>query len=135
LENKILIVEDENKSLSDRIYNCLVERGYQVAIATDIRDTYTMINEFQPELIVLGKVTPQDIYQVCDQLRRTADALIMMIGAVGGGEAWLKSVDAGADFYLVHPFSYAEFGARVKALLRRHNGYSKEREIAETIKL
>ncbi|GAH75121.1 unnamed protein product, partial [marine sediment metagenome] len=37
-----------------------------------------------------------------------------------GGEAWMRAVEAGADFYLKKPFSYRELVARVKAILRRY---------------
>jgi two-component system alkaline phosphatase synthesis response regulator PhoP len=123
LEHRILVIEDGNKHLTARITTCLVEQGYQVEVATDLRDAYNKIDEFEPQLIILGKVAPKDVHNICDQLRKTADALIIMIGSVGGGEAWTESVDAGADFYMVHPFSYIEFGARVKSMLRRYQVY------------
>lgn len=117
--NRILIIEDSNKDLTDRICSFLTKQGFEVKVATDIRNAYAIIEEFNPELIILGKITPEDINHICNQLRRTFDALILMIGTVDGGEAWSESVDAGADFYLVHPFSYLELAARIKSLLRR----------------
>jgi DNA-binding response OmpR family regulator len=124
MENKILIFEDQNRDLTDKIASCLIEQGYTIETATNVSDAQTKISQFQPELIILGKVTPEDVYHICYQFRKTADAFILMIGTVGGGAAWAQSVDAGADFYLVHPFGYSEFTARVKSLLRRHGSSS-----------
>lgn len=119
MNNRILIIEDVNKSLTDRIASFLVKQGFVVETATNIKDAYLKIDEFNPQLIILGKVAPERINNICNQLRQTFDALILMIGTVDGGAAWSQSVDAGADFYLVHPFSYIELAARIKSLLRR----------------
>jgi len=50
--NKILIIEDRHKELTDRIANWLTQQGDKVETVTNVREVYSRIDEFQPELII-----------------------------------------------------------------------------------
>jgi DNA-binding response OmpR family regulator len=77
--------------------------------------------EEKPDLVLLDVMMPKmDGYTVCEALRR-ADfpTAILMLTAKGQVDDRVTGLDAGADDYLVKPFSTEELLARVRALLRR----------------
>jgi len=117
--------------------NSLAKEGFQVTTALSSEDALLKLDEAKPELIILGDGLPVENNQACRKLRQMASALILMLGTDSSGEAWTKAVAAGADFYLVRPFSTLELIARAKNMLRRFkltqkNGYEYESDHIET---
>ena len=83
--------------------------------------------EEKPDLILLDVMMPQlDGFALCAELRRLSNAVpVLMLTAKGQIEDRVNGLDAGADDYLVKPFSTEELLARVRALLRRVERKSK----------
>src|SRR5438067_908451 len=99
----------------------LAAEGYRVLTAPDgEKGLERAINE-KPDLVLLDIMMPRlDGYAVCEELRRLANRVpILMLTAKGRIEDRVAGLDAGADDYLVKPFSTDELLARVRALLRR----------------
>ncbi len=117
---RILIIEDERPmrtALADR----LTAEGYRVMTADDgVRGLESAQRE-RPDLILLDVMMPKlDGLAVAAELRRLAFRTpILMLTAKGFVEDRIRGLDAGADDYLVKPFSGDELAARVRALLRR----------------
>jgi DNA-binding response OmpR family regulator len=117
---RILIVEDE-AAMRRGLEDVLAAEGYRVLTAPDgEKGLDRAINE-KPDLVLLDIMMPRlDGYAVCEELRRLANRVpILMLTAKGQVEDRVAGLDAGADDYLVKPFSTDELLARVRALLRR----------------
>ena len=123
---RILIIEDETPmrtALKDVIEN----EGYRAITAADGESGLKRAVEEKPDLILLDVMMPRlDGYEVCAELRRLANPVpILMLTAKGQVEDRVSGLDAGADDYLVKPFSTEELLARVRALLRRFQKQAK----------
>jgi len=117
---RILLVEDEPR-MANVIAKGLRENTYAVDVAEDGEAALyqTSINDY--DLIVLDVLLPKrDGFEVSRELRSRGDATpILMLTARATVDDRLTGFDAGADDYLTKPFSFREFLARVRALLRR----------------
>ena len=119
MENKILVVEDDNTLLEMLEYN-LSRQGYQVVTAKDGRSALTFARQEKPNLIVLDVMLPGiDGFEVCRILRKEFSFPILMLTARTEEVDKIVGLEMGADDYLTKPFSMRELLARVKALLRR----------------
>ena len=119
---RILLVEDERK-LSGVIKRSLNEVNYAVDLANN-GDEALFIAESNPyDLIILDIMLPgKDGISICRNLRKNKnDTPILMLTARDDEEDKITGLDSGADDYITKPFSYPEFLARVRALLRRKN--------------
>ena len=117
---RILVIEDEEK-VADFIKKGLVEESYAVDTAGNGKDGLFMAESNDYDLIVLDILLPQfDGFQICSRLREKGNPTpVIMLTAVDSTEDKIKGLNAGADDYMTKPFSFDEFLARVRALLRR----------------
>ncbi len=117
---RILVVEDE-LPMRTALQDCLEAEDYRVLTAADGEAGLRRAIEEKPDLILLDIMMPRlDGFAVCAELRRLSIPVpILMLTAKGQVEDRVKGLDAGADDYLVKPFSTDELLARVRALLRR----------------
>src|SRR5947199_3117030 len=118
--SRILIIEDE-LPMRTALKDCLESEGYRVLTAADGESGLKRALEEKPDLILLDIMMPKlDGYAVCAELRRLSDPVpVLMLTAKGQVEDRVTGLDAGADDYLVKPFSTEELLARVRAMLRR----------------
>ncbi len=115
----ILVVEDD-LALSDVLAFTLRRAGFAVATAFDGLAALDQWRTVQPELIILDLNLPKlDGIGVCRQIRASATTPILILSVRGGDEAVVQGLEAGADDYVVKPFSPSQLVARVRALLRR----------------
>ncbi len=125
---RILLVEDEKK-IAGFIKRGLKEKGHAVDVASNGNDGLFQAQEVPYDLIVLDVMLPgKDGIFICRQLRKqNINVPILMLTARDDVEDKVSGLDAGADDYLTKPFQFAEFLARVRALLRRKDGDKKTR--------
>ena len=118
--SRILIIEDE-APMRTALADVLNGEGYRALTAADGESGLKRALAEKPDLILLDLMMPKlDGYQVCAELRRLAVTTpVLMLTAKGQVEDRVTGLDAGADDYLVKPFSTEELLARVRALLRR----------------
>ena len=120
--SRLLIIEDE-LPMRTALTDVLAGEGYRVLTAADGETGLRCALDEQPDLILLDLMMPRlDGYALCAELRRLKRTMpVLMLTAKGQLEDRVKGLDAGADDYLVKPFSTEELLARVRALLRRVN--------------
>ncbi len=124
--SRILIIEDETP-MRTALADVLEGEGYRALGAADGEIGLRKAVEEKPDLILLDVMMPKlDGFAVCAELRRLELAVpVLMLTAKGQIEDRVTGLDAGADDYLVKPFSTEELLARVRALLRRAQKKSK----------
>jgi DNA-binding response OmpR family regulator len=117
----ILLVEDEVK-LARFIELELNYEGYQVSVAYDGLTALTAARELRPDLVILDWMLPGiSGLEICRRLRSTSDQVpIILLTAKDEVSDRVAGLDAGADDYVVKPFSVEELLARVRAHLRRN---------------
>ncbi len=127
MTNHILVVEDEAK-LAQFIELELKYEGYEVTVANDGLGGLTSARESQPDLILLDWMLPGiSGIEICKRLRSTGDKVkIILLTAKDDVSDRVTGLDAGADDYLVKPFSIEELLARVRAHLRRNQEQSSD---------
>ena len=118
---RILIVEDD-EAIVNFIRRGLTFDGYLVDTALDGQTGITLARENRPDLVILDWMLPgMDGLEVCRRLRQEGQIPILMLTARDSVSDRVEGLDAGADDYLVKPFSLDELEARIRALLRRTN--------------
>lgn len=116
----ILLVEDEVK-LARFIELEMTCEGYQVTVAHDGLDGLTLARETAFDLIILDWMLPGlSGLEICRRLRATGNSVpVMLLTAKDEVSDRVSGLDAGADDYVVKPFSIEELLARIRAHLRR----------------
>lgn len=115
----ILIVEDE-KDIARFIELELQAEGYRTEVAHDGITGLSKFREVSPNLVILDLMLPvMDGIEVAKRIRKTSNVPILILTAKDRVEDKVAGLDAGADDYLVKPFSIEELLARVRAHLRR----------------
>ncbi|WP_366923194.1 response regulator transcription factor [Metallumcola ferriviriculae] len=131
MEARILIIDDDSK-ITNFLTRSLKFEGYQVLAANDGITGLNLAEEHRPDLIILDVMMPgMDGIEVCRQLRKSYSVPILMLTAKDEVSDRVKGLDAGADDYLVKPFSLEELLARVRAQLRRHNSLGNRLSFAD----
>ncbi|GAC1628868.1 MAG: response regulator transcription factor [Chloroflexota bacterium] len=126
----ILVVEDE-KRLAGLIKRALDEEGHVVDVSHDGLEAMDMAEGAEYDLLVLDLMLPHlDGIEICKRLRQEhSDVRILMLTARDAVEDRVMGLEAGADDYLIKPFSFSELIARVKALSRRQIQAQAEKEL------
>ncbi|WP_409303520.1 response regulator YycF [Peribacillus sp. SCS-155] len=119
MEKKILVVDDE-KPIADILQFNLKKEGFDVQCAYDGNEALKLVEEIQPDLILLDIMLPQrDGMEVCREVRKKYEIPIIMLTAKDSEIDKVLGLELGADDYVTKPFSTREIIARVKANLRR----------------
>jgi two-component system alkaline phosphatase synthesis response regulator PhoP len=120
--NRVLLVDDERDILEFLSYN-LKKEGFEVATCTDGQMALDMLDEFQPNLIVLDVMMPgMDGIETCENIRSHSKydhILITFLTARAEDYSQVAGLEAGADDYINKPIKPKVLVSRVKALLRR----------------
>ena len=117
---RILVVEDEVK-IARAIRRGLEREGYATEVVATGGEAILLATEQDYDAVVLDVMIPApDGFAVCRQMRaRNRWAPVLMLTARDSVDDRIRGLDAGADDYLVKPFSFGELLARLRALLRR----------------
>ena len=118
----VLIVEDDPPITELLRYN-LESAGFRASVAADGAQGLRLMGDDKPDLVVLDWMLPKlSGLEVCRTMRRTAGLTglpVIMLTAKGEEDDRVRGLNAGADDYVVKPFSPNELIARIHAVLRR----------------
>jgi two-component system OmpR family response regulator len=117
---RVLVVEDEAR-MAGVLQRALKEEGHAVDLAGDGPEGLWLATENQYAAIVLDVMLPgMDGFGLCRRLRESGVWVpVLMLTARDSVTDRVSGLDAGADDYLVKPFSLLELAARLRALARR----------------
>jgi two-component system phosphate regulon response regulator PhoB len=122
IKPRVLVVEDESDLVTLLRYN-LEKEGFEVTATGDGEEALLLVDERAPDIILLDWMVPMvSGIEVCRRLRRnpaTRDVPIIMLTARGEEGDRVRGLNAGADDYIIKPFSPGEVIARIHAVLRR----------------
>ena len=116
---RILAVDDE--PLYQHLLRVNLEKeGYEVVTAGNGEDALEMVTSRHPDLVIMDVMMPRlDGITTCERIRQFSTLPIIILTARGEESDRVRGLNAGADDYVVKPFSATELVARVRAVLRR----------------
>ena len=123
---KVLVVDDD-RVVADLIAFTVRRAGYEAVLASDAASTLRRWQEDQPDLIVLDINLPgtsqlKDGFAICKHIRSQSDVPIILLTVRGEENDIVHGLEAGADDYILKPFSPRQLVARVQAVMRRGRG-------------
>lgn len=120
---RLLLIEDNGETAA-LIAASLRARDHQLTLCADGASALTAAGQQQFDVIIIDRMLPDgDGMALIASLRAAGQrGATLLLTALGSEEDRVAGLEAGADDYLVKPFSMAELAARVSALGRRHAG-------------
>ena len=116
---RIVLVEDDVE-IRRLVADALAAQGHDVESAAAALDGLELAVKGKPDLVVMDLGLPDlDGTELLRMIRAVSEVPVIVITARGADDVVVRTLDSGADDYLVKPFSVAQLEARVRALLRR----------------
>jgi DNA-binding response OmpR family regulator len=114
------MVVDNDREMLDFLSGILEIEGFDTIVAVDSDSALTLIDELEPNLIVLDStMSGPDDFQTLDLMREHSDVPIIIITPKYEVESLQKAISLGADDYVRKPFGTRSLLARIRAKLRR----------------
>lgn len=136
-QHGLLLVVDDNEMNRDMLSRRLERQGYQVATATDGRETMAAVRARPFDLVLLDIMMPEiDGYEVLQQLKAD-DTLrhipVIMISAIDELDSVVRCIELGAEDYLPKPFNPTLLKARIGAALERKRSRDREMKLFDQL--
>jgi DNA-binding response OmpR family regulator len=118
-EHHVVVVDDDERLLAlARL--ALQKQGIRVSTVATAEAARALVLAEPPDLVILDIVLPDmSGWELLRLIRETNNCLVMLLSGRDSDIDKARGLDLGADDYLTKPFSFLEFEARVRALLRR----------------
>lgn len=124
-----ILIADDNQDITSILSTYAENEGYTPIVVADGSDALEAFEREAPAVVLLDVMMPKvDGYEVCRRIRSQSNVPVILITARGEDFERIMGLDIGADDYIVKPFSPKEVMARVRAVLRRIGGSSREDE-------
>ena len=115
----ILVVDDDPQTLR-YVRDTLVESDYSVVVTAEHNELPHIIETEKPKLVLLDLILPDtDGIELMQTVPELATLPVIFISGYGRDETIARALEAGAEDYIVKPFSPTELTARIGAILRR----------------
>jgi len=132
LDNKVILVVDDDKDIRNMIKIYLQNDNYSVLLAKDGNEALEILEGSKVDLVVLDIMMPgMDGMETCMKIRENHRMPIIFLSAKGEDMDKIMGLSAGGDDYLTKPFNPMELTARVKANIRRVDVFDKIEESGE----
>jgi DNA-binding response OmpR family regulator len=116
---RILVVDDDDDFVDLTSY-ALSRHGHLVMTALDRQQAMERVLADAPDLVLLNATMANDDgFALCRELRDRATVRTILVSAHGEDMAVVRGYEAGADDYLVKPFSHRQLLLRISAVMRR----------------
>ena len=120
---KVLVVDDD-RVIADLVVFTLRRAGYEAVIANDAISTIRRWREDEPDMIILDINLPgapglEDGFAICKHIRSESNVPVILLTVRAEEEDIIRGLEAGADDYILKPFSPRQLMARVQAVMRR----------------
>lgn len=126
----ILLIEDD-AAITSLLTDVLESAGYRVREAATGAVARTLVEQLQPDLIILDLVLPdEDGLLLCSVLKTMADVPILICSGTQRRRDAFLSLKLGADDFIAKPFDVYDLLARVEVLLRRAERHASELSVA-----
>jgi PAS domain S-box-containing protein len=140
-EGQLVLVADDNADMRNYVKRLLLAGGFRVEAVTDGKKALAAARRLKPDLVVSDVMMPElDGFGLLTAIRKDAelrDTPVLLLSARAGEEAKVEGLSAGADDYLIKPFSARELLARVsvKLQLARKRRERSEQELRQILDL
>lgn len=116
---KLLLIDDDKEVLTINM-KYFRNEGYEVKATTGATVGLRLIEEFQPDCIILDIMMPKmDGFSACSEIKKITNAPIIFLTGKTEEDDKIKGLLLGADDYMIKPYSLRELSARVQVLIRR----------------
>lgn len=123
---RILAIDDE-ESITQFLKMGLEAEGYEVITASEGMTGIQLAEKWKPDVAIVDIMMPgMDGYEVCRSLKKYTNCQVILLSAKGEVTDRVTGLNAGADDYMVKPFSFEELIARVQARLRNTPQYEEQ---------
>jgi signal transduction histidine kinase len=130
----IVLIVDDDLTARETLVAMLEGENYDLQLAKDGIQALQMLEQLQPDLILLDVMMPRmDGYEVCRRIRSTiqlAEVPIILLTALDDRDSLVRGIEAGADDFLSKPADRRELTARVRTITRlnRYRTLMEQRE-------
>ncbi len=122
MTQKRILIADDNENIREALTYLLEDEGYCLSIAKDGAETLVKVREARPDILFLDIMMPEmNGYDVCRTIKNDPDLrniYVIMLTAKGQAAEQERGRAAGADEYIVKPFSPMEILAKIKNILK-----------------
>ncbi len=120
MNDPVVLVVDDEKSLRDFVRRNLEARHYKVLTASNGLEAMAIFKGENVDLVILDLMMPHlDGLETTRRIRESSNTPIIILTALGEESDKVRAFDMGADDYLTKPFGVGELMGRIKAVLRR----------------
>ena len=121
MENKTIMIVEDEAGIREMTVRFLIKEGYRVITAVDGTQALEKLDAASPDLILLDIEMPQlDGFAVCKEIRKNRTIPIIFLTVRRGTLDKLRCFELGGDDYITKPFKFEELLARIKANIRQY---------------
>src|SRR5258708_7739089 len=120
----LLLAIDDEPGILGLMKLELSAQGFHVIVCSNGEEALRIVEERRPDVVLLDLMMPElKGLELMRRIRERANTPIILVTAMGREADKVRGLESGADDYIVKPFSLAELGARIRALVRRSAGH------------